>query len=701
MIKGSLAVRVGLLLLLIATPAISDEYRIAVRANKGRTEALQRWQATADYLNQAIPQHHFTIIPFENNSGLNEAISNHVALFCITNPAASVELKIRYGLQPIATLLNKRQGKGYSQFGSVIFTRADRQDINALIDLKGKTFLGADELGFGGWRVAWKELLNNGVAPYHDFKELRFAGGNQNTVVHSVLHGKVDAGAVRTDMLEGMAAAGEIKLSDFKVLGAKQVAGFPFLLSTELYPEWLFSASKTISNELRIIVTQALLSIKQDDSAAVAGRYVGWISPIDYAPVERLLQDLKLGPFRMTTTDLLREFIKTYAYALLATLLLTIGLLFAFLYVARLNHRINRTQTRLMAEISNRERADQALTSLAQQSLEFSKEEQFFNLCLSELSQLFATKYSFIGLFADTEKTRIKTYAVLADNHLADNFEYSLVGTPCQDVLNLEVELITHDAAKRYPNDILLKQMAVDSYYGAPLISPSGEMMGLVSVMDTRPLHPEKMSRAVLKIFANRIALEIQRKREAEALQGMADQLSYQASHDVLTNLVNRREFEVRLKSAWGSAKNQQQQHALCYLDLDQFKVINDTHGHQAGDELLKQISAMLSNIVRGSDTLARLGGDEFGVLLLDCPLDRAREIAEKLLVAVRDFQFHYHGEIFQIGVSIGIARIDSDSEDVYALFQAADSACYHAKNQGRNRIHIHGASDNDVLPPS
>ena len=163
----------------VAAPAFSDEIRIALRANRGSAEALSKWQPTADYLNRAIPQHHFVLVPFENNSALNQAISNGNYPFSFTNPASAVELKIRYGHQPLATLLNKRQGKGYSQFGSVIFTRADRQDLRELHDLKGKIFLGVDELGFGGWRLAWNELLKNGIDPYRDLKELRFAEGDQ------------------------------------------------------------------------------------------------------------------------------------------------------------------------------------------------------------------------------------------------------------------------------------------------------------------------------------------------------------------------------------------------------------------------------------------------------------------------------------------------------------------------------------------
>ena len=195
--------------------------------------------------------------------------------------------------------------------------------------------------------------------------------------MRSVLQGTVDAGSVRTDTLESMAAAGEINLSAVKVLGEKKVADFQFWLSTDLYPEWPFSASKTTPDELKSAVKRALLSINKDDPAAEKGHYVGWITPVDYASVEQLLQNLNVGPFRITKAEALKDFISQYAYILLATLVAIISLLIGLFYTAKLNRRITQTQTSLKAEIANRERAEQVLTSLAEQSPGFSTEKLF------------------------------------------------------------------------------------------------------------------------------------------------------------------------------------------------------------------------------------------------------------------------------------------------------------------------------------
>lgn len=170
--------------------------------------------------------------------------------------------------------------------------------------------------------------------------------------------------------------------------------------------------------------------------------------------------------------------------------------------------------------------------------------------------------------------------------------------------------------------------------------------------------------------------------------------LAHQASHDPLTGLTNRREFEQRLKRAAADAKQHGATHVLCYLDLDQFKVVNDTCGHAAGDELLRQLSALLHEKIRPYDTLARLGGDEFGVLMEGCLPEDAQKCAEKLLETVRDFRFMWEDKVFAVGVSIGLVPVTSASGTLADILKAADSACYAAKDGGRNRIHVYQMED-------
>ncbi len=177
----------------------------------------------------------------------------------------------------------------------------------------------------------------------------------------------------------------------------------------------------------------------------------------------------------------------------------------------------------------------------------------------------------------------------------------------------------------------------------------------------------------------------------------MAQQMSWEATHDNLTGLVNRREFTERLNNLLSSRQTGNREHALLYLDLDQFKVINDTCGHDAGDELLRQLSRLLLQNVPTNSSLARLGGDEFGVLLENVSIERAREIADHLLSSISNFTYEWEGSRFDVGVSIGMVPIQADTRNASLVLSAADVACYVAKEAGRNRIHVYEESDIDL----
>jgi diguanylate cyclase (GGDEF)-like protein/PAS domain S-box-containing protein len=173
--------------------------------------------------------------------------------------------------------------------------------------------------------------------------------------------------------------------------------------------------------------------------------------------------------------------------------------------------------------------------------------------------------------------------------------------------------------------------------------------------------------------------------------------MTYQATHDSLTGLINRREFERRVSQALDNARNSDGRYVLCYLDLDNFKVVNDTSGHIAGDELLKMLKTRFLAVTREADSLARLGGDEFGILLAGCSLDWAVEVAEKIRVMVEDFRFVWDNKAFRVGVSIGVVKICADSGALSDVLRAADSACYMAKEKGRNRVHVYEENDKEL----
>jgi len=182
--------------------------------------------------------------------------------------------------------------------------------------------------------------------------------------------------------------------------------------------------------------------------------------------------------------------------------------------------------------------------------------------------------------------------------------------------------------------------------------------------------------------------------RDETQARCLSRQLSWEASHDPLTGIFNRRGFEEQLLNAIASIQDSTQAHVFCYLDLDRFKFVNDTVGHIAGDKLLREITTVLQNGISANDILGRLGGDEFGLLLTQCPLEKATNIAENLKDLVHNFQFIWENQTFIVGVSIGVVALNQTNQNLMEVLRAGDTACYAAKAKGRNCIHIYRQDD-------
>lgn len=184
---------------------------------------------------------------------------------------------------------------------------------------------------------------------------------------------------------------------------------------------------------------------------------------------------------------------------------------------------------------------------------------------------------------------------------------------------------------------------------------------------------------------------------DVSELRGLTRQMSYQAAHDALTGLINRREFERRLEEAMDSAHSEEAVHILFYMDLDRFKAVNDSCGHMAGDNMLREVASLIRDQVRDSDYVARIGGDEFGTLLIGCPIEKSQQIASDICSAVSDYRFVWQDKIFNIGISIGLVEISHASGTLQDVMSAADSACYVAKQRGRGQVHVYSARDEAV----
>jgi diguanylate cyclase (GGDEF)-like protein len=501
------------------TLAQQPEIGIAVLAHRGEAAALKNWQATADYLTRTIPTHRFVIVPLKNAT-LGQAVAEQKVDFVLTNPGSYVTLESTYGVTRMLTMRSLRQGRVYSEFGAVVFTRADRDDLQSLADLKGKSFMGVGKDTFGGFQMAQLELQEAGVDPFDDLKRLEFAGLPQDNIVYAVRDGKVDAGTVRTDTLEGMAAEGKIDLAQFKAIGARPYPGFPFLVSTRLYPEWAFARLKHTPEDLAQQVVIALLSLPPDSPAAKASQSAGWTVPLDYTPVHELFRELHVGPYAELGKVSLIDVVRLYWPWIIALTLVPALLMLNLLHILRLNRNLKEVKQRL--EVSN---------------------------------------------------------------------------------------------------------------------------------------------------------VELQRL----------------SSQDGLTGVANHRVFEETLAREWARAAREQTPLALIMADIDHFKLLNDSDGHLAGDECLKQVAQALDQAVRRpADLLARYGGEEFVAILPGLNAPRALAMAERMREAVEGLHLPNHGTGSLVTVSLGVASVVPRPGTSAEIFVGhADHAMYQAKEAGRNQVKL------------
>ncbi len=328
---------------------------IGVLAFRGDERTVARWQPTAEYLSRWISDRTVTIVPLSLNE-MTDAVSAGTIDFILTNPGNYVDMEARFGATRIATLQPSTIVPAENVFGAVIVVRADNDNIKNLSDLKGASFMAVGKQAFGGFQMAWREMEAAGVDPFDDLAAITYSGFPQDQIIQAIIDGKVDAGTVRTGVIESMAREARVDPAALRVLGQRRETGFPYRLSTQLYPEWPFAKLRHASPELAQRVVIALLAMTAEDPAARAGGYAGWTVPLDYQPVHELFRELRIGPYGgpvvITFDDLVGQY---WHWGLFASILLLI----AVLWVVRVEHLVSRRTAELSS--SNRELERQIL----------------------------------------------------------------------------------------------------------------------------------------------------------------------------------------------------------------------------------------------------------------------------------------------------------------------------------------------------
>lgn len=365
----------GLLLMLClqAAPAragmAGPGWTLGVLAFRGEETSERQWAPTAVYLAQRLgaPVH---LRPCSLDD-MTAALARGELDFVLTNPGHYVELEHRHGISRIATLKKLRDGRPYTVFGAVVFTRADRDDIRSLTDLRGKSFAAVAPSAFGGFQMAWRELRAAGIDPAADLARLEFTGFPQDVIVHKVRAGQLDAGTVRTGTLEQMAREGAIDLAEFRILNPRASADFPFRHSTRLYPEWAFAKARGTAEDVARAVAVALLQMPGAHPAAQAGKYAGWTVPLDYEPVHALFRELEIGPYervpRRLLMRLLHDYWQAFAFAGAALLFALFHIVHVERLVVQRTRELLTSKRALEGEIAEREKIQRHTRTLLQE----------------------------------------------------------------------------------------------------------------------------------------------------------------------------------------------------------------------------------------------------------------------------------------------------------------------------------------------
>lgn len=657
----------ALVLLMSSAHAADQVMRVGILSFRTIEQTEQRWQATIDYLNAHIPDAHFVMTPLYYQE-LDLAINHHDFDFVLTNPEHYISIRRDHGLSAIATLMPLAAGQPVNTFGAVIFTRADRADINTLQDVRGKVVASPAEQSLGGYLMQRWALYKEGIG-LKEMGPLHFTGMPHDKVVNEVLAGRAEVGFVRTGVLESMINEGRLKVGQYKVLNLQAAGKYPQMLSTELYPEWPFAALPNVSDEMVKRVTLALLKIQPEDDAARLGNYYGFSPSGNYSSIEAVMARLKVNP-EMAHQFNLRDVARKYAMELMSVgLLLVLAAWMAALLLVRNNRNLQKSYAERRVLDEELQRVNLGLEEkVAMRTQELQHSESRFRL-------MFENHASPMLLIAPDTGDIVNANQAASDFYGYDN-EYMKA---------MRISDINIQSADEIAAECVQAQRQERNYFVFLHRLASGE----VRTVEVHSSPVEVEGRALLFSIVHDIT-------ERKQLEGRMHDMAF---YDPLTKLANRRLLLDRLSMALASCIRTHRHGALMFLDLDHFKTLNDLHGHDLGDQMLVEVARRIQTCIREQDSAARLGGDEFVVMLeglaeeLLEAVTQAEMVAEKIRAALAmPYILHQGNEeiIHHCSSSIGVVMfLEHDATQEY-LLKWADMAMYRAKDAGRNAIRFY-----------
>ena len=527
----------------------NKEVSIAVLAIRGIPKAIKMWTPTANYLNNAIPGYTFKIQPVSIDS-IEENIASGKADFVLTNPALYAQLESKYGITRIATLRNRRPGGSYTQFGALIITRADHNNIKSLKDLKGKSFMAVHPRAFGGWWMAWRKMKQIGIDPENDFSSLKYSGFPQDKIVMAVKNGKVDAGTIRTDILERMAASGKIQLKDFRVLDPQTTPGFPFAHSTRLYPEWPFSITKKTSSDLAQNVAIALLRLSKHSFAAKESKSEGWTVPLDYQPVHQLMKELRVGPYAKQVEISVDEVVDQFSPYIIAITLLFIAILIGTVVIFLFNRKLTASKDSLVKEVKERlhaeseqhKQVERIRTLYEVSSMPGLTLEQQIDEILKLGCRTLDMEIGKVSLIDKNNKNNTMINIVVPGSLNMDPGSTSDLDTSFCEAKPSEKNsmlALNHISTSEYKNHLTKKISGVEAYIGMPILM-NADQYWAISFASSRPHIPfPETDINIVKLMGRWVSVIIEREKVENELQH-AKEVSESANkikNDFLANM--------------------------------------------------------------------------------------------------------------------------------------------------------------------
>lgn len=760
---------------------------VGVLAFRSIEQTQHRWQPLMDYLNQEIPDYEWRMKVYFYDD-FNQAMTEQTLDYLLTNPQHYTRLKHQTPLKPLLTLMPLAQGIPVTEFGGVIFTRADNHHIETLADLESTTIAATFAESFGGYLMQRWEMFKQEKHP----SKILFTGMPHDKVVKAVLNHEAEVGFVRTGVLENMIKEQNLNWNQIKLIQPKTGSRFPQVHSTDLYPEWPLAATPHTDSELNKRLSLSLLNLAPDHPAATQAEIYGFSPAGNYQAIEAVMLRLDVLPREDFGWQ---DIVQRYGSQILLSMLFIGGLLlllsgFLVYYNRRANH-IAYDYAQLNQKL---QAVNQNLEGLVEQRThDLLESEQRFRQMFEKhaspmllidppsgeiidanqaaadfygykIDQLQHMNISQINTLSEQEIAKELTLAALEKrNYFVFTHRLANGQTRYVDVHSSPLAIdgktrlfsIIHDSTSRIQFEERLKLHDTALNYAANAIAITDHQGVIIwankayssltgyseqEIQGKRLYHPDNVSELDKTLYEqiqqivragqvwhgvleqthkngelyfeevtitpvkdqnhhirNFVAVvqDITQRRLAE------QQIQNLAFFDPLTNLPNRRLLIDRLETVMAQTDRRQFHAALLFLDLDHFKVLNDSYGHHIGDRLLKDVAKRIEACVRNGDTVARFGGDEFVILLTELDeqpvkaAQQAKQVAEKVRESLGQVYFieidtDTSNKIeYTISASMGITIFQDHDKSLEDLLKWSDMAMYQAKASGRNEVRL------------